>query len=177
MTKLKTINIKGKEYVEVNERLKYFRANYPNFSLVTEVLQCTEEHCVMKATILNEHGIAVATGHAHETKGSSFINKTSHVEVCETSAWGRALGNFGIGIDSSVASADEVNSAIKMQESTTPNLKNKPTGKKKLNTKQFNAMMEHIRDGQALLVSQRMNSYSLTESQRKLLEEEIQKQS
>jgi len=174
MTKLKTINIKGKEYVEVNERLKYFRANYPNFSLVTEVLQCTEEHCVMKATILNEHGIAVATGHAHETKGSSFINKTSHVEVCETSAWGRALGNFGIGIDSS---ADEVNSAIKMQESTTPNLKNKPTGKKKLNTKQFNAMMEHIRDGQALLVSQRMNSYSLTESQRKLLEEEIQKQS
>jgi len=177
MTKLKTINIKGKEYVEVNERLKYFRSNYPNFSLVTEVLQCTEEHCVMKATILNEHGIAVATGHAHETKGSSFINKTSHVEVCETSAWGRALGNFGIGIDSSVASADEVNSAIKMQESTTHNLKNKPTGKKKLNTKQFNAMMEHIRDGQALLVSQRMNSYSLTESQRKLLEEEIQKQS
>ena len=177
MTKLKTINIKGKEYVEVNERLKYFRANYPNFSLVTEVLQCTEEHCVMKATVLNEHGIAIATGHAHETKGSSFINKTSHVEVCETSAWGRALGNFGIGIDSSVASADEVNNAIKMQESTTTGLKNKPTGKKKLNTKQFNAMMEHIRDGQALLVSQRMNSYSLTESQRKLLEAEIQKQS
>ncbi len=177
MTKLKTINIKGKEYVEVNERLKYFRANYPNFSLVTEVLQCTEEHCVMKATVLNEHGIAIATGHAHETKGSSFINKTSYIEVCETSAWGRALGNFGIGIDSSVASADEVNNAIKMQESTTPSLKNKTTGKKKLNTKQFNAMMEHIRDGQALLVSQRMNSYSLTESQRKLLEAEIQKQS
>jgi len=169
MTKLKTINIKGKEYVEVNERLKYFRSNYPNFSLVTEVLQCTEEHCVM---------IAVATGHAHETKGSSFINKTSHVEVCETSAWGRALGNFGIGIDSSVASADEVNNAIQTQGSSgVPKLKNKPTDKKKLNTKQFNAMMEHIRDGQALLVSQRMNSYSLTESQRKLLEVEIQKQS
>ena len=131
----------------------------------------------MKATVLNEHGIAIATGHAHETKGSSFINKTSYIEVCETSAWGRALGNFGIGIDSSVASADEVNNAIKMQESTTPSLKNKTTGKKKLNTKQFNAMMEHIRDGQALLVYQRMNSYSLTESQRKLLEAEIQKQS
>mgnify|MGYP003128512264 FL=1 len=178
MAKLKTINIKGKEYVEVNERLKYFRANYPNFSLVTEVLQCTEEHCVMKATVLNEHGIAIATGHAHETKGSSFINKTSHVEVCETSAWGRALGNFGIGIDSSVASADEVNNAIQTQGSSgVSKLKNKPTDKKKLNTKQFNSMMEHIRDGQALLVSQRMNSYSLTESQRKLLEEEIQKQS
>tara|TARA_R110000824_G_scaffold400188_1_gene607180 strand:+ start:452 stop:988 length:537 start_codon:yes stop_codon:yes gene_type:complete len=178
MTKLKTINIKGKEYVEVNERLRYFRITYPNFSLITEVLQCTEEHCVMKATILNEHGVAVATGHAHETKTGSFINKTSFVEVCETSAWGRALGNFGIGIDSSVASADEVNNAIQTQGSgggSKP--KNKPTEKKKLNTAQFNSMMEHIRDGQALLVSQKMNSYSLTESQRKLLEAEIEKQS
>ena len=33
--KLKTINIKGKQYVEVNERLKYFRENYPDHSLIT----------------------------------------------------------------------------------------------------------------------------------------------
>ena len=26
---IKTIAIQGKEYVQVNERLKYFRANYP----------------------------------------------------------------------------------------------------------------------------------------------------
>ena len=38
---LKTINIKGKEYVEVNERLKYFRKNYKDHALTTEVLQCT----------------------------------------------------------------------------------------------------------------------------------------
>ena len=86
-TKLKTINIKGKQYVEVNERLKYFRENYPDYSLITEVLQCTEEHCVMKATILNG-GVEIANGHAHEIKSASFINKTSFVEVCETSAWG-----------------------------------------------------------------------------------------
>ena len=35
MTKLKTINIKGKKYVEVNERLKYFRENHPDYSLTT----------------------------------------------------------------------------------------------------------------------------------------------
>ena len=178
MSNLKTINIKGKSYVEVSERLKYFRNNYKDYSLTTQIIECTSDQCVMVANVVDPSGRIVATGHAHETKGSSFINKTSHVEVCETSAWGRALGNFGIGIDSSVASADEVNNAIQTQGSSgVPKLKNKPTDKKKLNTKQFNAMMEHIRDGQALLVSQRMNSYSLTESQRKLLEAEIQKQS
>ena len=39
MGKLKTVNIKGKEYVEVNERLIYFRKTYPNFSLTSEVLE------------------------------------------------------------------------------------------------------------------------------------------
>jgi ssDNA-binding Zn-finger/Zn-ribbon topoisomerase 1 len=45
-----------------------------------------------------------------------MINKTSFVENCETSAWGRALGNLGIGIDDSIASAEEVDMAIKKQE-------------------------------------------------------------
>ena len=53
---------------------------------------------------------------AEEEKGSTFINKTSYVENCETSAWGRALANFGIGLDTSVASADEVQNAIANQE-------------------------------------------------------------
>ena len=45
-----------------------------------------------------------------------YINETSYVENCETSAWGRALGNFGIGIDTSVASADEVVNATNSQK-------------------------------------------------------------
>ena len=126
MTKLKTINIKGKEYVEVNERLKYFRSNHPEHSLVTEIIQCTEEHCVMKATIAHG-GVIVATGHAHETRSASFINKISYVEVCETSAWGRALANFGIGIDASVASAQEV--AVAIAQSEVPKKKKIPEKK------------------------------------------------
>ena len=129
MTKLKTINIKGKEYVEVNERLKYFRENHPEHSLVTEIIQCTEEHCVIKATIVYG-GVPIATGHAHEVRSASFINKTSFVEVCETSAWGRALANFGIGIDSQVASAHEVANAIAQTELPK---KKQASGKKKIN--------------------------------------------
>ena len=56
-----------------------------------------------------------ATGHALEDRRSSFINKTSHIENAETSAVGRALGNLGIGIDNSVASAEEVEMAIALQ--------------------------------------------------------------
>jgi hypothetical protein len=170
--KLKTINIKGKQYVEVNERLKYFRENYPDHSLITEVLQCTDEHCVMKATILHG-GIELANGHAHEVKSASFINKTSFVEVCETSAWGRALANFGIGIDASVASAQEVATAI--SQTSTPQ-KKVVNEKKKLTSTQFDAMMKAIRDGESLVVKKRMDNYSMTEDQRKLLMSEIEKQ-
>tara|TARA_R100000231_G_scaffold138719_1_gene117782 strand:+ start:9445 stop:9963 length:519 start_codon:yes stop_codon:yes gene_type:complete len=172
MAKLKTINIKGKEYVEVNERLKYFRENHPEHSLISEIIQCTEEHCVIKATILHG-GIEVATGHAHEMKSASFINKTSFVEVCETSAWGRALANFGIGIDSQVASANEVVNAI--AQTDTPK-KSVSTNKKQLTSSQFDAMMKAVRDGESLVVRQRMDNYSMTEDQRKLLMNEIDNQ-
>tara|TARA_R110002051_G_scaffold222223_2_gene285842 strand:- start:2563 stop:3105 length:543 start_codon:yes stop_codon:yes gene_type:complete len=113
--KLKTTTIQGKEYVEVNERLKYFRATYPTYSLLSEVIEKTETTILIKATIYNEKDRALATGLAEEKAGSSFINKTSHVENCETSAWGRALGNLGIGLDTSVASAEEVQNAIANQ--------------------------------------------------------------
>ena len=120
--KLKTINIKGKEYVEVNERLIYFRKNFPNFSLTSEVLEKTEKSILILATISNDEGKVIATGMAEEEKGSTFINKTSYVENCETSAWGRALANFGIGLETSVASADEVQNAIAQQEEKPKNI-------------------------------------------------------
>ena len=115
MSKLKSVNIKGKQYVEVNERLRYFRENYKDFALTSEVLEKTDKAILIRASVINDKGVVVASGMAEEEKGSTFINKTSYVENCETSAWGRALGNFGIGIDTSVASANEVNNAITNQ--------------------------------------------------------------
>tara|TARA_Y100001937_G_C7122712_1_gene333426 strand:+ start:1942 stop:2478 length:537 start_codon:yes stop_codon:yes gene_type:complete len=122
MAKLKSVNIKGKEYVEVNERLRYFRTTYPSYSLTSEVLEKTDKSILILASILNEEGRVIATGMAEEEKGSTFINKTSYVENCETSAWGRALANFGIGLDTSVASADEVKNAIANQSKEPTNV-------------------------------------------------------
>ena len=115
--KFKTTNIKGKEYVEVNQRVLYFRNEdqYAGWSLTSEILHLTDDSCVIKATVSNADGIAMATGIAQEDKSSSYINKTSYVENCETSAWGRALGNLGIGIETSIASSNEVSMAIAKQ--------------------------------------------------------------
>lgn len=115
--KLKTVDIKGKEYVEVNTRIQYFREHYPTGSIITEPVNAVWETdiAVFKASIVVD-GTVRATGFAYEKAGSTFINKTSHIENAETSAIGRALGIFGIGIDGSVASAEEVANAIKQQE-------------------------------------------------------------
>ncbi len=111
---MKTVNIKGKEYVEVKERVKYFRDNYDNGSIHTSLLSDDDEKCVFKAEVYLDDK-CVATGHAYEVKGSSFINNTSYIENCETSAVGRALAVFGIGIDVSMASASEVRNAQEQQ--------------------------------------------------------------
>jgi len=108
---LKTIDIKGKQYVEVNERIKFFRENYKNWSLTSKIVSLEDGVCVIKAIVKDENGVTKATGFAYEKENSTFINKTSYIENCETSAWGRALGNLGIGIDASIASAEEVQNA------------------------------------------------------------------
>lgn len=116
MAKLKTIDIRGKQYVTVNERLKHFRETYPNYALLSEVVHLDGDSVAVKATIYDENDRAIATGLASEERIASTINKTSYVENCETSAWGRCLANFGIGIDANVASADELANALDRQE-------------------------------------------------------------
>lgn len=120
--KLKTIPVKDKSYVEVNERIKAFRMLYPDGFIDTEMLSNENGVCVFKAIVgyyettsyLERH--ILGTGTAYEKEGSTFINKTSYIENCETSAVGRALGMAGFGIDTSVASAEEVQNAIIQQD-------------------------------------------------------------
>ena len=129
---MKTINIKGKEYVQVNERIGYFHSQkkYDKWGIETikikdEVCQTKKDRLVQfRAVIFDESKMIRATGHAEEYMGSSYINKTSFIENCETSAIGRALGLLGIGIDTSIASAEEVSTAIANQtKDDTPWLK------------------------------------------------------
>lgn len=128
---MKTIDIKGKPYVTVNERLKYFRGEdaYRGWQLVTSIISADSDMCLIKAEIIDEDGRVVSTGHAYEESANGFINKTSHVENCETSAVGRALGNLGIGIDDSVATFEEVANAITQQKDERPWLNHATFGK------------------------------------------------
>jgi hypothetical protein len=122
----KTTNIRGKQYVEVNERIKFFRQEeqYKNWGVRTEFPIIDSEQCLCLCTITTPDGQIVAQGHAHEEKSSSNINKTSYVENCETSAVGRALAFLGIGIDTSIASANEVQDAIAKQDATSAPVEN-----------------------------------------------------
>ncbi|MBQ1294783.1 MAG: hypothetical protein IIY21_12145 [Clostridiales bacterium] len=113
---MRTISIKGKEYVPVTERVKEFRRQYPDFKLITEIVHYDDNSVIMVAKIYDQDGKMVANGHAQEDRNASNINKTSYVENCETSAVGRAIGMLGIGIDASMASAEEVANAVDRQE-------------------------------------------------------------
>lgn len=121
---IRTTNIKGKDYAEVNQRIKAFRMLYPDGFIKTKIveLDMTAGIILMTAQVgyYLENGceIILGEGTSFEWKNDpkSMVNKTSYVENCETSAIGRALGMIGLGVDVSLASADEVNTAIKHQQ-------------------------------------------------------------
>jgi len=134
------MKIHGKEYVTVNSRLEYFRQNYPEGRIITEITfpEFLPGEVVCKATIFTGsklESLPVAIGHAHEVSGSSQINKTSYIENCETSAIGRALGILGIGIEGSVVSAEEVENAINQQMDAKEEVKPRPAPQKATSAK------------------------------------------
>lgn len=129
---IQMVDIKENKYATVAERIKAFRMLYPQGFICTDIISNTKEDgspyvCVIKATVgfLNENGErqVLGTGIAYEKENSSFINKASYLENCETSAVGRALGMCGLGIDKDVASADEVQTARINSEPITPEMK------------------------------------------------------
>ena len=114
---MKSVNIKGKEYITVKERLIFFRSQpqYKGWRISEEVVSLDDKEGLFKVTIINPEGFEMAVAHAQEYRDSSYINKTSFVENGFTSALGRALGYLGIGIDTAIASADEVQTAVNNQ--------------------------------------------------------------
>ena len=121
---IRTTDIKGKDYADVNQRIKAFRKVYPTGFIKTSMVSNENGICVFKAQcgFYSDEDIMhlLGEGTAYEKENSSFINKTSYIENCETSAVGRALGMAGFGIDTSVASAEEVQNAINNQRAEAP---------------------------------------------------------
>ncbi len=133
---MKTINIKGKDYITVNERLKFFRNldEFKGWQIVEDLIHIDEKEGIFKVTIINTEGVQISSAHSQEYRDSSYINKTSFVENGFTSALGRALGYLGIGIDTSIASANEVQNAVKNQDNS--------DNKKWLTESQLNATLK-----------------------------------
>ena len=94
---------------------------------------------LMKATISYPDGRVASVGHAFEKQDASRINQRNHVENCETSAVGRALGLLGIGSDGSIATYEEVANAIKNQETD-----NTPTKEYILDTDNWAKALKYI---------------------------------
>ena len=108
----------GVDYATVESRVRAFCSEHQNGQILTEMVKCEDDtgEVVFKAHAVVD-GVIRGTGHAMEVRGSSNINKTSHVEVCETSAVGRALAMMGYMSKSQIASYEEIeNSKLQRAE-------------------------------------------------------------
>ena len=107
----KAIDIKGKKYVLVSDRVQFFNENYPNGSIITNLVsEPTSEMIIIQAIVRPDikESMRQFTAYSQAVIGDGMVNKTAALENAETSAVGRALGFMGIGVIESIASADEI---------------------------------------------------------------------
>lgn len=102
-------------YVMVKDRIREFRQDHPTWSLITNLEKMEGGNVVFFAKICDETGRIIATGYAWEQVNSSYINKTSAVENCETSAIGRCLACAGYLTDGAYASYEEMQKTVDVE--------------------------------------------------------------
>lgn len=83
------------EYEPVASRIAKFYAAHPDGRIITDLVHYLPDHAVFKAEIWVGN-VLVATGWEEEIRGSSSVNRTSHVANAETSAVGRGLANYNL---------------------------------------------------------------------------------
>lgn len=119
----KAIDIKGKDYVLVKDRIIYFNEKYPNGAISTDLISTPDaDTVVMKAQVCpdTDKPQRIFTGYSQAKWGDGYINKTSALENCETSCVGRALAMMGIGVIDSIASVDEIVKANNVPDQSKP---------------------------------------------------------
>ena len=83
------------DYEPVASRLDRFLKAHPDARVITDLVHYLADVAVFKCELwLNDE--IIATGWAEEIRGQGNVNKTSHLENCETGAVGRALANAGL---------------------------------------------------------------------------------
>ena len=108
-------NLKDADYSKISSRVKAFCSTYETAQILTEIVKDERDRVIFKAHALVD-GTIRGTGHAHEVEGSNNTNNTSHYEVCENIAVGRALAFIGYSASDSLASYEEIENS-KLQES------------------------------------------------------------
>ena len=108
-------NLKDADYSKISSRVKAFCSTYETAQILTEIVKDERDSVIFKAHAVVD-GTIKGTGHAHEVEGSNNTNNTSHYEVCENIAVGRALAFIGFSEADSLASYEEIENS-KLQES------------------------------------------------------------
>ena len=114
------VNLHGKAYKTVVLRVNEFREKcsiQDGWGISTRLLHDDAERVVVQAWVYDPGGRVVGSGLAEEYRNASKINRTSAMEVAETSAIGRALASIGLGGEE-YCSADELLNALEQQKST-----------------------------------------------------------
>ena len=83
------------DYEPVASRLDRFLKAHPDARVITDLVHYLSDVAVFKCELWLD-GDIIATGWAEEIRGQGNVNKTSHLENCETGAVGRALANAGL---------------------------------------------------------------------------------
>ena len=120
-SQIEGIDLKGKNYAMVAERVTAFRKIYPEGFITTDIVFNDGTTVIMKATVgyYREDGsqVVLATDYAQEVRGKGLVNGTSHIENCSTGCTGRAIGKLGIGLNGGgICSAEELVNAITGQK-------------------------------------------------------------
>ena len=110
----KIANLKEADYSKISSRVKAFCSTFETAQILTEIVKDELGHVIFKAHAVVD-GTIKGTGHAHEVEGSNNTNNTSHYEVCETIAVGRALAFIGYSETDTLASYEEIENS-KLQE-------------------------------------------------------------
>ncbi len=106
------VDLRG--YVDVKARIALFYAAHPDGRLVTDRVEIWQDveppRVVVKALAYRTADDTLpGVGWSWLTlPGTTNFTRGSEIENAETSAWGRAIGSLGIGIDASIATTDEI---------------------------------------------------------------------
>jgi hypothetical protein len=112
---VEAVKIHGKDYSLVSTRLGVARRVLgTSLDLVDQIIHQDDKKVIVQSDAFID-GKHVATGLAEEVRSQSHINKTSALEVAQSSAWGRCLAACGFSNDN-LASAEEVSVAIEAQD-------------------------------------------------------------